>query len=126
MQEAKIRYNNIIKALECCLKDEINICNECPYDKLCEKNPDAIMLDAKAELERLKGLYEDTQNQCWDGIGLMHMLRRKTKTAKSEAIKEFTEEFEKRCISGGIYPAFVKQQLHDIKKEMMETLRSTI
>ena len=40
------------------------------------------------------------------------------KTAKSEAITEFTTEFEKRCIDGGIYPAFVKKQLNDVKKEM--------
>ena len=39
--------------------------------------------------------------------------------AKSETIKEFTEEFEKRCIEGGIYPAFVKSQLEDVKKEMV-------
>lgn len=39
--------------------------------------------------------------------------------AKSEAIKEFTKEFEKRCIAGGIYPAFVKRKLNDVKKEMM-------
>lgn len=71
-------------------------------------------------IENLKGLYEDAQNQCWNGIGLMYMLKRKAQTAKYEAIKEFTDKFEKRCVAGGIYPAFVKRQLDDVKKEMTE------
>ena len=39
------------------------------------------------------------------------------KRIQSEAIKEFTSEFEKRCIAGGIYPAFVKRQLDNVKKK---------
>ena len=38
---------------------------------------------------------------------------------KSEAVKEFADEFERRCIKGGIYPAFVKRQLENVKKEMV-------
>lgn len=40
-------------------------------------------------------------------------------TIKSETINEFIDKFEKRCVAGGIYPAFVKRQLENTKKEML-------
>lgn len=41
------------------------------------------------------------------------------KRCVNEAIKEFIAEFERRCIDGGIYPAFVKRQLEHVKEEMV-------
>ena len=38
---------------------------------------------------------------------------------KAEAYKEFASEFEKRCIAGGIYPAFIRRQLENVKKELV-------
>ena len=50
----------IIKALECCAKDETNICDQCPYDKICAEDPDVITNDVinliknqKTEIEKL-------------------------------------------------------------------------
>ena len=39
---------------------------------------------------------------------------------KAEAIKDFAEEVEKRCVAGGIYPAFVKATIKRVKEEMTE------
>ena len=36
---------------------------------------------------------------------------------QAEAIKEFAEEFERRCIQGGIYPAFIKATLNNLVQE---------
>ena len=60
----------------------------------------------KAEIERLQrayDVYEETS-------GL--------KQAKSDAITKYHEEVKKRCIEGGIYPAFVNRQMEDVRKEM--------
>lgn len=39
---------------------------------------------------------------------------------RAEAIKEFAEEFEKRCIASGIYPAITKNLLNNLVKELTE------
>ena len=39
---------------------------------------------------------------------------------KSKAIIRFTEEFEKRCIASGVYPAVIKNILKNLVKEMTE------
>ena len=70
--------------------------------------------DAQAEIERLQNTLDDVLDR--EPV----LVERSEKYAKAEAINEFAEEFEKRCISGGIYPAFVKRQLNDVKKEMTE------
>ena len=62
----------------------------------------------KAEIENLKKsyeIYEETSGLKW---------------AKAEAIKEFAEEFEKRCIARGIYPAVIKNILKNLLKELTE------
>ena len=38
---------------------------------------------------------------------------------RAEAITEYHEEVKKRCIEGGIYPAFVNRQMEDVRKEMV-------
>ena len=38
---------------------------------------------------------------------------------RAEAIKEFAEEVEKRCVAGGIYPAFVRATVKRVKEEMV-------
>lgn len=42
------------------------------------------------------------------------------KVGKSKAIIRFTEEFEKRCIASGVYPAVIKNILKNLVKEMTE------
>jgi uncharacterized protein YdcH (DUF465 family) len=39
---------------------------------------------------------------------------------KSKEIKKFAEEFEKRCIKSGVYPAVTKNILKNLVKELTE------
>ena len=38
----------------------------------------------------------------------------------NDGIKDFAEEVEKRCVAGGIYPAFVRATIKRVKEEMTE------
>ena len=79
--------------------------------------------EAQAEIERLKEcpkcVYE------YDGEVMEYCVQgacpnfKTVEQIKAEAYKEFADEFESRCIKGGIYPAFVKRQLENVKKEMV-------
>ena len=80
----------IIKALECCMKNDIAQCKICAYDKFeqgCRRklNPDILDLinRQKAEIESLKHRKTELQIRNQE---LQH--------EKSEAIKEFAEELE--------------------------------
>ena len=42
------------------------------------------------------------------------------KTLKADTVRKMHSEIEKRCIKGGIYPAFVKSTIDQIAKEMLE------
>lgn len=100
--------NEVKKALECCGRES---CLGCPYHGKCHQgNPmikDTLDLITRqqAEIERLKEFIVET--------------RRCDKEIKSDAVKEFADEFKSRCIKGGIYPAFVNRQLENVKKEMV-------
>lgn len=116
-----MKDNENLKALEWCEQFENNVV-------MCGKNGEKftyalqmmqIIKQAlkdynrqKAEIERLtreRDFYKAPSSELARGV----------KQIKSEAIKEFATEFEKRCIAGGIYPAFVKRQLENVKKEMV-------
>lgn len=45
---------------------------------------------------------------------------KKVKEIKSEAYKEFAEEYEKRCIASGVYPAVTKNILKNLLEELTE------
>lgn len=105
----------IIKALECCCKDD---CDNCPNTfGNCYSNLAGYALDLinrqQAEIERLKKKVEGLSEVLSDSIRIRY------KEAQSEAVKEFADEFKSRCIKGGIYPAFVNRQLEIVKKEMV-------
>lgn len=103
--------NDIIKALECCINGK---CAECPLEKMaCSETVAmqyalALINRQKAEIESLQKAY------------LMYEETSGLKQAKSEAIKDFAEEFERRCIQGGIYPAFVKARLNELVNELVK------
>lgn len=67
------------------------------------------MAKDEAEIERLEADREALIN---GQITLQKMY--------AEAIKEFAEEFEKRCIASGIYPAITKDLLKNLVKEKTE------
>lgn len=99
----------IIKALECCVKSE---CNKCPLsDGRC----------ANGEMGRLaltiiKELTEENER-----------LTRHTKMhdeivaeTKSDTVRKMHSEIRKRCMKGCIYPVFVARTIDQIAKEMVE------
>lgn len=110
--------NEIIKALECCGREKDNNCDNCPLTELqlsectAKVATDALNLinRQKVEIERL--------NETLDIYAVE--FDSKFESVKSEAIKEFEEEIEKRCVAGGIYPAFVKATINRVKEKMTE------
>ena len=84
--------NEIIKALECCVKDEWYCDNNCLFFKNCSKtlmakNALDLIKHQKEEIEQWKeeaNRYQNLWCMAVDDIG----------TAKSEAIKEFAEKLE--------------------------------
>ena len=114
--------NEIIKALECCLDISPSTCKNCPLfnvtnstmvcSKIATKSALDLITRQQAEIERLNKEIQITKDA-------YTMLQTKIEIIKSEAVKEFADEFERRCIKGGIYPAFVKRQLENVKKEMV-------
>lgn len=68
----------------------------------------------RAEIERLNGELVDR--------GLLPTITLydyNTKQIRAEAITEYQEEVKKRCVKGGIHPAFVNRQMEDVRKEMV-------
>ena len=74
---------------------------------------DVIINNQEAEIEQWKAEANCYQNLWCEGMTDLQ-------TAKSEAYKEFAEEFEKRCIASGIYPAVTKNILKNLSIELTE------
>lgn len=132
-----------IKAIECCCENES--CRECPlaemHGAICIKKLMNTTLDLikrqqvrieqevdlnremfekmardEAEIERKKKILDSYALQ----YGTVTDQSKKIKEIKDEAYKEFAEEFEKRCITSGIYPVITKNILKNLVKEMTE------
>ena len=109
----------IIKALECCV--EVQGCSKCPRSPICDgvehiQNALDLINRQKAEIERLeKGELRKAMTFNSDTI----------KRCVDEALKEFAEEFEKRCIESGIYPALIKNILKNLVKELAHETTET-
>ena len=112
--------NEIKKALKCCyLQDR---CTDCPFMKVggCNENPAELAIDLISHLEAEKeGLEKENKKLL---LKLCKKINKESKVIenhiKAEAYEELASEFEKRCMAGGIYPAFVKRQLENVKKEL--------
>ena len=70
------------------------------------------IIKAKAEIERLNVELRAMRNAA-------NSYKLHYETAGAEAITEYHEEVKKRCIEGGIFPAFVNRQMEDVRKEMV-------
>jgi len=103
----------IIKALECCS----NYCTVgCPLvdiediDK-CTSQMSKYALDLikrqQAEIERLQEIANPKCQQC-------------VEQTRKNSFVEFADEFEKRCIASGVYPAVTKNILKNLVKELTE------
>ena len=136
----------IIKALECCASPEY-LCEECPIDQnkkddcICgqflAKNALAIIKELTEENERLraerdvldslvkdlrgrnKGLQSANESLAKD-LGILEDELNECVQIKADTVREMHSEIERRCIEGGIYPAFVAKVVEDVEREMLE------
>ena len=131
----------IIKALECCRSENGNDCERCQYTKIVYRQGEGgctnrLMQDAlnliirqqkeleakhahilclNAEVERLTEEVEIKSQKRANIFEISSAYER----GRAEAITKYHEEVKKRCIEGGIYPAFVNRQMEDVRKEMV-------
>lgn len=123
-----MKDNEIIKAFECCALQKVRRCVECPIgfgmgvdgkwcnDKVLEAVLDLIKRQ-QAEIERLNEEKARLDNTILYDLEQVNKIVEK---ATAESIKEFAEEFEKRCIASGVYPAVTKNILKKLVKEKTE------
>ena len=102
--------SEIIKALECCYKDD---CDSCPNNfGNCNANLAKEALDLinrqQAEIERLHSMNQAKLDMIYD-------VRAELETAKSEAVSEFAEKL-KSMLSFGRYTSY--EQIDNPVKEM--------
>ena len=131
MTEHKFTDEEVIKALEVCVQNDS--CKECPINPnhgnygYCTNLALTYALDLikrqKAEIERLDTIVNPKEH----GVSFFMMIneaKERTKAhnrqLKAEAVKEFADRLKERLIVGGIYPAFVKNSIEKLLKEMTE------
>ena len=135
----------IIKALECCFVN--TNCNGCPLDR---KTDDCLHLLGASAMACIKELSEENErlraevnklDALSDEMGVdldvklktIFELEDKLKAEKADVmyfkdqiradtVRKMQSEIIKRCIKGGIYPAFVASAIDKIAKEMLEGL----
>lgn len=86
--------------------DEVNIKTKEYFRDISEADE---LMD---ERDRYKRYYF---NHCFD-----ELIANKEADIKADTVRKMHSEIEKRCIKGGIYPAFVKSTIDQIAKEMEE------
>ena len=114
----------IIKALECCSKEPMINCRNCPYEESCNLGRSDMQKDAlglidcqKSEIERLNHIRAELSKEIdiWKDIA-----KRETgyvELARAEAIKEFVERLRtKRGSHGEIWG----EDIDNLVKEMTE------
>lgn len=91
----------IIKALEYCTSG--GACSECQYDE----NP---LLSREGCMAR----------KMFNALSIIREQDKRIKEVKADTVRKMQEAVKKRCIKGGIYPAFVASVIDQIAKEMLE------
>ena len=124
--------NEIIKSLEWCTNPKVG--EKCPRAKFVEVCNDGCVhilmeqaLDLidrqKVEIERLEEentiVKEALEHEINGHLRNIFELRDKLARVKSEAIEEFLDKFDKRCLDGGIYPGVIRNLLDIVKNEMV-------
>ena len=138
-----MEHNEIIKAWECCLTPKACGCDDCPLGKdgsinckwllllrslslikeLTEENErlraerDVLDITVKDLRGRNKGLQRANESLAKD-IAQLEAELCECVQIKADTVRKMHSEIEKRCIKGGIYPAFVKSTIDQIAKEM--------
>lgn len=106
MMERKFTDDEVVKALECCSKDSMLNCRNCPYEESCNMGRSDMQKDAldlinrqKAEIERLIEEREKLLKECKKCGSktqkVIIKLKKQMRQTKSEAIKEFAERWKK-------------------------------
>lgn len=105
--------------------------DKCPISIIKKENENlkAMIYNLSEDLKEYKSMPIQTKNDCLiatvekraDGKQYhTALLTIKMDEIRAEAIKEFAEQFEKRCIASGIYPAITKNILKNLVKEKTE------
>ena len=110
----------ITKALGMCIAPRPK-CKECPYfigDVRCKHSKllkDALTLikELTEENERLHASCTELERNCAS-------LNDENERLKADTVRRMQERIKKRCIEGGIYPAFVENVIDQVAKEMLE------
>ena len=108
----------IIKALECCEKDD---CDNCPNDiKNCIENLAVLALSLIREQDKR---IEELENIC-DSYALQYGTATDKevflKQERAATVRKMQSEIEARCIAKGIYPVIVKNVVDEVAKEILE------
>jgi polyhydroxyalkanoate synthesis regulator phasin len=109
MTDHKFTDEDIVKVLECCQNAN---CFGCPFDG----EMDCVHKSAQVILDLINRQNAEIEEQ---DQAIIKSLKRMGEI-RAEAIKEFADELEHRLIDGGIFPAFVKNQIDCLVKEMTE------
>lgn len=147
MENAKnLNTEKIIKALQVHIGVVDMRCEKCPYnqDNGSEICIDLLMTDSLALIEsyekKIKELTEENERlraenealaisevkECEISQMLVYRIRDKhpaVMAIRADTVKKMHSEIKKRCIKGGIYPAFVARTVENVVKEMLEGKR---
>lgn len=133
----------IVKALECCTrgrksKDD-RPCFECPYNECnlvggtgerqisgtCQgwlmKDTLSLIREQEKRIEELEAENEKLKKPRYmvRSDGRLEMIP-SVESVRNETVRKMQEDIKERCIKGGIYPAFVKNVIETVAKEIVE------
>lgn len=103
--------NEIIKALECCSKEPMLNCRNCPYEVSCNMGRSDMQKDTLALINRQKAEIDAL-------IEGQETLQKYIATVKAEAIKEFAGKL--KAIQG-LYGEVWVSDVDRVRKEMEES-----
>lgn len=115
----------IIKALEVCANyQNFGDCDKCPAREGCdnengflEKEALSLIREQEKENERLKARVLDENHL---RTQVEEMLAQGMFVVKTDTVRKMHKLIKERCIKGGIYPAFVKNVVEAVAKELLE------
>lgn len=120
----KLNRDQIVKALECCIKNQCENCCQCGN---WHEQWNCMTFLMKNALSLIKELTEENDRLKLDvevcGAELSRYTENIVQMAKqdrADTVRKMHAEIKERCIKGCIYPAFVARTIDQIEKEMME------
>ena len=127
MTERKFTDEEVIKALECCSKDNVKDCDACPYEDMETKTycVNELIKDALDLINRQKEQIEELRKGFKADAD--YFANEYDSYIRAEAIKEFAKRLKYRyrvveISSGGFIPAVILKDIDNLVKEMTEEL----